>query len=95
MSRAPIELRVRIRCRLAGDRYVQVDYGPMELDIKLRVRVHCLMKVLADRAAAGQLPGLVETSPGVRSCMVEYDIAQISPGRLLQVRKVPAAYCTH
>lgn len=71
--------------RLAGDRYVQVDYGPMELDIKLRVRVHCLMKVLADRAAAGQLPGLVETSPGVRSCMVEYDIAQISPGRLLQV----------
>lgn len=87
---------MRTLYRLAGDRYVQVDYGPMELDIKLRVRVHCLMQVLAARAAAGQLPGLVETSPGVRSCMVEYDIAQISPGRLLQVRNGCAAYryCT-
>ncbi|GIL54638.1 hypothetical protein Vafri_10369 [Volvox africanus] len=71
--------------RLAGDRYVQVDYGPMHLDIRLRVRVYCLRTVLAEMAAAGEFPGLIETSPGVRSCMVEYDIAAISPGRLLQV----------
>ncbi|KAG2435985.1 hypothetical protein HYH02_011698 [Chlamydomonas schloesseri] len=77
--------------RLAGDRYVQVDYGPMELDITLRVRVHCLMKTLADMAAAGEFPGLVETSPGVRSCMIEYDIAKISPGRLLQVLEAAEA----
>ncbi|PNH09902.1 Urea amidolyase [Tetrabaena socialis] len=72
--------------RLAGDRYVQVEYGPMELDVRLRVRVHCLQAILKEMAAAGELPagGLVETSPGVRSCMVEYDIALLSPGRLLQ-----------
>eukprot|EP00803_Ostreobium_quekettii_P002335 evm.model.scf_303EXC.6 EVM.evm.TU.scf_303EXC.6 scf_303EXC:97659-103117(+) len=35
--------------RLAGDRYVLVEYGPMELDINLRVRVHMLEKWLADR----------------------------------------------
>ncbi|EFJ41655.1 hypothetical protein VOLCADRAFT_98356 [Volvox carteri f. nagariensis] len=77
--------------RLAGDRYVQVDYGPMALDIRLRVRVHCLRRVLDEMAAAGELPGLVETSPGVRSCMVEYDIAAISPGRLLQVLEAAEA----
>lgn len=33
-------------CRLAGDRYVQVEYGPMELDLTLRVRVHCLEEAL-------------------------------------------------
>ncbi|GLC49765.1 hypothetical protein PLESTB_000289100 [Pleodorina starrii] len=71
--------------RLAGDRYVQVEYGPMALDIRLRVRVHCLRGVLEAMAAEGELPGLVESSPGVRSCMIEYDIAAISPGRLLQV----------
>lgn len=28
----------RPQVRLAGDRYVFLEYGPMELDIKLRVR---------------------------------------------------------
>ncbi|KAG2494459.1 hypothetical protein HYH03_007511 [Edaphochlamys debaryana] len=77
--------------RLAGDRYVQVDYGPMELDVKLRVRVHCLQGILKAMAEAGEFPGLIETSPGVRSIMVEYDIAAISPGRLLQVLEAAEA----
>ncbi|KXZ51620.1 hypothetical protein GPECTOR_12g584 [Gonium pectorale] len=77
--------------RLAGDRYVQVEYGPMALDLTLRVRVHCLEKLLAEMSASGELPGLVETSPGVRSCMVEYDIAAISPGKLLQVLQAAEA----
>lgn len=47
----------------------QLEYGPMELDLSLRARVHELEKWLKARA----LPGLVETSPGVRSVMIEYD----------------------
>ena len=30
-------------------RYVQVEYGPMELDLNLRVRIHELEKHLADQ----------------------------------------------
>ncbi|KIZ06735.1 UreA carboxylase [Monoraphidium neglectum] len=55
--------------RLAGDRYVQLEYGPMELDLSLRARIHALEKELA----ALSLAGLVETSAGVRSVMIEYD----------------------
>lgn len=46
--------------RLAGDRYVFLEYGPMELHISLRVRVHEMEQHLA---ALG-VDGLVETSPG-------------------------------
>ncbi|DBA70016.1 TPA: hypothetical protein ACH3X2_012365 [Trebouxia sp. C0005] len=53
--------------RLAGDRYVQVEYGPMELDLNLRVRIYELEKHLKQQG----VEGLVETSPGVRSCMIE------------------------
>lgn len=65
--------------RLAGDRYLQIDYGPMELDLTLRVRVHSLEAWLR----AANLDGLVETSPGVRSCMIEYDARRLPLPTLL------------
>lgn len=34
---------------------MQVEYGPMELDLALRVRVHCLMDALA-QAKVGVTP---------------------------------------
>ncbi|MEW5314225.1 MAG: hypothetical protein WDW38_005737 [Sanguina aurantia] len=71
---------------LAGDRYVQVEYGPMELDLNLRVRVHCLEAWLKGANVAG----LMETSPGVRSCMVEYDVRKLTLSRLLKVGLVRA-----
>ena len=37
--------------RLAGDRYVLVEYGPMELDLNLRVRVWALQQYLTDKQA--------------------------------------------
>ncbi|KAK9905055.1 hypothetical protein WJX75_008745 [Coccomyxa subellipsoidea] len=78
--------------RLAGDRYVFVEYGPMELDLNLRVRVHELEGYLADKA----VPGIVETSPGVRSCMIEYDQRVLPLGELLSLleateRALPSA----
>jgi urea carboxylase len=59
----------RVIVRLAGDRYVFVEYGPMELDLNLRVRV----QLLEDWLKGNKAQGVVETSPGVRSLMIEYD----------------------
>ncbi|CAK0782570.1 hypothetical protein CVIRNUC_005782 [Coccomyxa viridis] len=78
--------------RLAGDRYVFVEYGPMELDINLRVRVHELEKVLEEK----RIPGIIETSPGVRSCMIEYDQRILPLSELLTIlgkidKELPAA----
>lgn len=70
-----------VEFRLAGDRYIQVEYGPMELDLTLRVRVHCLEEALKQ----AKVPGLLETSPGVRSCMIEYDMRTLHPARLLEI----------
>lgn len=55
--------------RLAGDRFVLVEYGPVELDLNFRVRAYMLEKALHAQA----IEGLVETNPGVRSLLVEYD----------------------
>ena len=53
----------------------------MELDLNLRVRVAALEAHLArlDR------PGLLETSPGVRSVTIEYDAARLPLAQLLQL----------
>lgn len=51
----------------------------MELDLTLRVRVHSLQQWIKDSG----LEGVVETSPGVRSCMVEYDMRKLSTAALL------------
>lgn len=70
-----------MQVRLAGDRNVLVEYGPMELDLKLRVRVWALQRALAH----SKVEGVVETSPGVRSVMVEYDPDVLSLSRLLSL----------
>ncbi|KAK9819502.1 hypothetical protein WJX74_000026 [Apatococcus lobatus] len=67
--------------RLAGDRYIFVEYGPMELDLNLRVRINELEEWLRSKGVSG----LVETSPGVRSCMIEYDQRQLPLQKLIQV----------
>lgn len=69
----------RVR-RLAGDRCVFVEYGPMTIDLALRIRVTELQKRLAS------LDGLVEVSPGVRSALVEYDPRKLSLPTLLEVQ---------
>lgn len=62
-------------------RYVQVEYGPMELDLNLRARIHCLEQQLA----AANVSGLVETNAGVRSVMIEYDARQLTLPDLLKL----------
>ncbi|NHN39335.1 urea carboxylase [Pseudomaricurvus alcaniphilus] len=69
----------KIVYRLQGDHYLLIEYGPLQLDIKLRFRVHALMLWLQDNT----LPGLRELTPGVRSLQVHYDSQTLDLDTLL------------
>lgn len=58
----------RIVVRQAGEDAILVEYGPMELDITLRFRVHVLMQALE-----GSNPAIVDLTPGIRSLQVHFD----------------------
>ncbi|PMR73826.1 urea carboxylase [Billgrantia endophytica] len=59
----------RILYRRAGDDFLLIEFGAMELDIALRFRVHAWMLWLRDNP----LSGLLELTPGIRSLQVHYD----------------------
>ena len=61
-------------CRLAGDHFLLVELGPLELDIARRFRVHALMLWLE----RNRLAGLMELTPGVRSLQIHYN-SQLLP----------------
>ncbi len=61
--------RPAVSYRQAGDRYLLLEYGPMVLDLRLRIRVHSLMEALRNQPLAG----ILELSPGVRSLQIHYD----------------------
>ncbi len=63
----------RIVVRQAGEDAILVEYGPMELDITLRFRVHVLMQALE-----GSNPAIVDLTPGIRSLQVHFDPARMS-----------------
>lgn len=65
--------------RVAGDHFLLVEYGPLELDIRLRFRAHALMQWLEKNS----LPGLRELTPGIRSLQIHYDSQQLSLDNLL------------
>ena len=69
----------KILCRAAGDHFLLVEYGPLELDIRLRFRAHALMQWLHQHP----LPGLRELTPGIRSLQIHFDSQQLSHKRLL------------
>jgi urea carboxylase len=73
--------QLRVAYRRSGDRYLLVEYGPMVLDLTLRLRVHLLMHALKERA----LPGLVELTPGIRSLQIHYERTVLPLPRLLEV----------
>nr|BFF25744.1 hypothetical protein GCM10025732_37090 [Glycomyces mayteni] len=55
--------RPAVAYRRAGDDAILLEYGPMHLDLALRMRVGALM----DALAAANPAGLIDTTPGVRS----------------------------
>jgi urea carboxylase len=67
--------------RRAGDKNLLVEYGPLILDLELRLRVHALMSWLQAAAA----PGIVDLTPGIRSLQVHYDSRLLPLERLLDM----------
>ncbi|MEA1081092.1 urea carboxylase [Marinobacter qingdaonensis] len=67
--------------RAAGDNYVLVEYGPMELDIRLRFRAHALMLWLREK----KHDAILELTPGIRSLQVHYDSRALAQGALLDL----------
>jgi urea carboxylase len=71
--------RPRTVYRRQGDRHLLVEYGPIALDLELRLRVHALMLEVQAQA----LPGVIDITPGIRSLQVHYDARILSQDRLL------------
>ncbi|MFD1334648.1 urea carboxylase [Oceanobacillus iheyensis] len=61
--------RFPITVRCSGDEYLLVEYGKMELDLKLRFQVQVLMEKIKDESS---LP-VIEMTPGVRSLQIHID----------------------
>ncbi|HEX7668117.1 MAG TPA: 5-oxoprolinase/urea amidolyase family protein, partial [Polyangiaceae bacterium] len=73
--------KVQVTYRRSGDSHLLVEYGPMVLDLALRLRVHVLMRALEDR----KLPGVVDLTPGIRSLQIHYDARVLPEDSLLSV----------
>ncbi|MBB4005885.1 urea carboxylase [Allorhizobium taibaishanense] len=79
---------VSVTYRRQGDDNLLVEYGEMQLDIGLRLRIHLLMQAVQ----AAKLPGLIDLTPGIRSLQIHYDGASLPRHRLLgQLREIEAS----
>jgi urea carboxylase len=65
--------------RVAGDSYLLVEYGPLVLDIALRMRVHALMQAIQ----AEDWTGIIDLTPGIRSLQIHYDSIALPLRKLL------------
>jgi urea carboxylase len=72
--------RPAVTYRRAGDKYLLVEYGPLVLDLELRLRVHALMR----RLEQADVEGVIELTPGIRSLQVHYDSRVLPMERLLE-----------
>jgi urea carboxylase len=60
--------------RVAGDHFLLIELGPLELDIERRFKIHALMLWIQNHL----LPGIYELTPGIRSLQVHYNSQQLS-----------------
>ncbi|MFR0353726.1 5-oxoprolinase/urea amidolyase family protein [Streptomyces sediminimaris] len=74
--------------RRGGDDNLLVEFGPMRLDLALRMRVHALMEAVA----AADLDGVTDLTPGIRSLQIRTDPGRLPLRELLPlVREIAAA----
>ncbi|MGQ4400982.1 5-oxoprolinase/urea amidolyase family protein [Streptomyces hayashii] len=74
--------------RRSGDDNLLVEFGPPQLDLALRMRVHALMEAVA----AADLTGVTDLTPGIRSLQIRTDPGRLSQRELLAtVRETVAA----
>ena len=71
--------RPAVTYRRQGDQHLLVEYGPIVLDLELRLRIHALMQELDAMA----LPGIVDVTPGIRSVQIHHDSRVLPQARLV------------
>jgi urea carboxylase len=71
--------RPRVLYRRQGDQHLLVEYGPIVLDLELRLRIHALLLELQSLA----LPGVIDLTPGIRSLQLHYDSRRLTQTDLL------------
>ncbi|MCW7945015.1 urea carboxylase [Streptomyces hygroscopicus] len=67
------DARPAVTYRRDGDDNVLVEYGPMVLDLGLRMRVHALQETLAGHAPEG----ILDVTPGIRSLQIHTDARRL------------------
>ena len=73
--------------RRSGDDNLLVEFGPMQLDLALRMRVHAVMEAVADAAPGG----VTDLTPGIRSLQIQADPHRLPQHELLAaVRQITA-----
>jgi urea carboxylase len=72
-------------CRLAGDHFLLVELGPLELDIPRRFKVHALMLWLEQYKLDNHLEGIRELTPGIRSLQIHFDSQQVTLNTLTKL----------
>ncbi|QUC60794.1 5-oxoprolinase/urea amidolyase family protein [Streptomyces sp. A2-16] len=74
--------------RRSGDDNLLVEFGPMQLDLALRMRVHALMEAVAEQGP----DGITDLTPGIRSLQIQTDPSRLSQHELLAaVREITTA----
>ncbi|WP_405964717.1 5-oxoprolinase/urea amidolyase family protein [Streptomyces sp. NBC_00723] len=74
--------------RRSGDDNLLVEFGPLQLDLALRMRVHALMEAVT----AADLAGVTDLTPGIRSLQIRTDPGRLPQRELLAVvRRMTAA----
>ena len=67
--------------RRSGDANLLVEYGPLVLDIALRMRVYALQTWLERQ----HIHGLVDLTPGIRSLQIHFDYRALPLERLMEI----------
>jgi urea carboxylase len=75
----------RVVARLSGDTHLLLEIGAPELDLVLRFRAHALMQTLQAQQTVGELVGVIDLTPGIRSLQIHYDPDRLPLDRLLQI----------
>ncbi|KOV65310.1 urea carboxylase [Streptomyces sp. NRRL WC-3618] len=77
-----------ITYRRSGDDNLLVEFGPMQLDLALRMRVHALMEAVTEL----DLAGVTDLTPGIRSLQIQANPAILpQPDLLAAIRRTATA----
>ncbi len=77
--------QVQVTYRQSGDKYLLIEYGAPVLDLNLRFRAHALMTWLQQRINGGELAGILDLTPGIRSLQIHFDSRRLARDTLLDL----------